>query len=94
MPNTASAKKRLRQNEARRQRNRAVKSAVRTQIKKVHQALQAGDLPQAEQNYRLAAKQLDQAGAANIIHTNAVARRKSRLQRMIKQGKLQSAGGN
>ncbi len=92
MPNTASAKKRLRQNEARRQRNRAVKSAVRTQIKKVHQALQAGDLAQAEQSFRQAAKQLDQAASAKILHSNAVARRKSRLQRMIKQGKLQSAG--
>ena len=92
MPNTASAKKRLRQNEARRERNRAVKSAVRTQIKKVHQALQAGELAKAEEIYRLAAKQLDQAGAAKIIHTNAIARRKSRLQRLIKQMKLQTTG--
>jgi small subunit ribosomal protein S20 len=92
MPNTASAKKRLRQNEARRQRNRAVKSAVRSQIKKVHQALQAGDLAKAEESFRLAAKQLDQAGAAKTIHPNAVARRKSRLQRLIKQAKLQTAG--
>ena len=92
MPNTASAKKRLRQNETRRQRNRAVKSSVRTQIKKVHQALQSGDLAKAEEDFRLAAKQLDQAGSARIIHANAVARRKSRLQRLIKQLKTQTAG--
>jgi small subunit ribosomal protein S20 len=93
MPNTASAKKRLRQNEARRQRNRAVKSAVRTQIKKVLQTLQSGDVAKAEIEFRSAARRLDQASAAKIIHANAVARHKSRLQKRIKQAKLQSAAG-
>ncbi len=87
MPNTASAKKRLRQNEKRRSQNRAVKSSIRTQIKKVWQALEAGDPTKAEEEYRLAAKQLDRAGTAKVIHTNAVARHKSRLQKQIKQAK-------
>jgi small subunit ribosomal protein S20 len=87
MPNTPSAKKRLRQNEVRRERNRSIKSAIRTQIKKVHTALAAGDTAKAEEEFRLAARGLDRAGATKVIHPNASARYKSRLQRMIKKAK-------
>jgi small subunit ribosomal protein S20 len=84
MPTTNSAKKRLRQNVARRTRNRSVKRAVRTQCRKVREAVQAGDVEQAETEFRLATKRLDRAGARNIIHRNAVARTKSRLSARIK----------
>jgi small subunit ribosomal protein S20 len=87
MPNTPSAKKRLRQNEVRRERNRSIKSAIRSQIKKVHSALSAGDVTKAEEEFRLAAKRLDRAGAAKVIHPNASSRYKSRLQRMIRKAK-------
>ena len=92
MPNTASAKKRLRQNESRRERNRATKSNIRTQMKKVIQAATSGDLSKAEAEFRLAAKRLDRAGARQVIHPNAAARHKSRLQRLIKQAKSPPAG--
>ena len=59
MPNTASAKKRLRQNVVRRDRNRAVKTAVRSQIKKVREAVESGEIEKAEEEFRLAAKRLD-----------------------------------
>jgi small subunit ribosomal protein S20 len=91
MPNTASAKKRLRQNVERRLRNRAIKSAVRTQMKRVISAVADGQVDVAEKEYREAARRLDRAGARNIIHRNAVARRKARLHRLIKRAK-QSSG--
>ena len=87
MPNTASAKKRLRQSEVLRLRNRSIKSAVRTQLKKVHAAIQDGDVAKAEDEYKLAAKKLDKAGARRILHPNASARYKSRLQKLIKTAK-------
>ena len=84
MPNSISAKKRLRQNVTRRSINRSFKSAMRTQLRKVREAVQAGDADTAEQEFRLAVKKLDQAGARNIIHANKAARTKSRLQKAIK----------
>lgn len=87
MPNTASAKKRLRQNVARRAKNRAAKTTVKNQVKKVIGAAESGDVATAEAQYKVAAKQLDQAGAKNVIHKNAAARQKSRMQRTIKAAK-------
>lgn len=84
MPHTKSAKKRLRQNLKRRARNRAVKSALKTQIRKVREAIQAGDLARAEAEFRLAAKKADQAAAKRIIHPNKAARIKSRLAAKIR----------
>ena len=87
MPNTTSAKKRLRQNEMLRSRNRSIRSSVRTQIKKVREAVTEGDLAKAEDEYKVAAKKLDKAGARRIFHPNATARYKSRLQTLIKAAK-------
>ena len=87
MPNTDSAKKRLRQNEVLRLRNRSIKSAIRTQLKKVRLAANAGDIAAAESEFRLAAKKLDKAGAQRVIHPNTASRYKSRLQKMIKTAK-------
>ena len=84
MPNTSSAKKRLRQNAKRRLHNRSIKSKMRSQIRRVREATSAGELDKARDEFRVAAKRLDQASAKNIIHQNAAARTKSRLNRMIK----------
>jgi small subunit ribosomal protein S20 len=84
MPNTKTAKKRLRQNVAHRARNRSIKRAVRTQCRKVREAIRDGDPELAETEFRLAAKHLDRAGTKNIIHRNAAARIKSRLSAKIK----------
>lgn len=86
MPNTASAKKRLRQNIDRRERNRAARSAIKTQVKKVR-ATALTNPAQAEMELREAAKQLDRAGARGVIHRNAAARTKSRLQHLVKKAK-------
>lgn len=92
MPNTASAKKRLRQSLVRRTRNRAVKSTLKGLVRKVRESAAGGDLPEAEAAFRLAAKKLDQAAAKNVIHANAAARLKSRLSGAIKRAKQQPAG--
>ncbi len=84
MPNTKSAKKRLRQNVVAKQRNLAAKREMRNQIRKVRDALKAGNAEQAETEFQLAAKKVDRAGAQNIIHRNAAARVKSRLSAKIK----------
>ena len=91
MPTTSSAKKRLRQNTVRRTRNRAVKSALKTQLRKVREAATAGNIPEAEAEYRTAAKKLDREGARNVIHRNKAARTKSRLQKLIKKAKHDAA---
>jgi small subunit ribosomal protein S20 len=87
MPTTKSAKKRLRQNITRRSRNRTVKSSVKTQVRKVREAVAAGDIQQAETEFREAAKKLDRAGAHRVIHANKASRTKSRLQQLIKKAK-------
>jgi len=84
MPNSVSAKKRLRQNLVRRERNRAAKSAIKTQIRKVRAAITAGDSKTGEAEFRLAAKQLDRAAAASVVHANLSARVKSRLSAALK----------
>lgn len=87
MPNTKSAIKRLKQSEVRRMRNKSIKSRCKTEIKKVLAAVDAGDVAGAEAQYRVAAKFLDKAGAAKVIHKNAAGRQKSRMQRIIKAAK-------
>ena len=84
MPNTKSAKKRLRQNFDRRAQNRSLRSDVRTQCRKVREAIKAADVEKAEAEFRLATKKLDRAGARNILHRNAAARLKSRMSAKIK----------
>ena len=84
MPNTQSAKKRLRQSIVRRARNRAAKSSIKGQIRKVRDAIAAANLDVAEAEFRLTAKRLDKAAAAGIVHANLAARVKSRLSAAIK----------
>lgn len=91
MPNTKSAKKRLKQNLARRARNRAVKSSLRTQVRKVREAIAAGDVERGEAEFRAATKKFDKAAAHGVIHGNAAARVKSRLSAHLKSSKQKGA---
>lgn len=84
MPNTASAKKRLRQNDKRREHNRTLRSRMRTQLRRVREAVVAGDGEKARTEFRVATKRLDQAVSKNLIHRNAAARSKSRLNKLVK----------
>ena len=82
MANIRSQIKRNRQNEKRRQRNRAVKSEIHTRTKAALAAAEAAsdDLDEA---IRLAVRRIDQAAAKGVLHKNTAARRKSRLMRDI-----------
>jgi small subunit ribosomal protein S20 len=84
MPNTASAKKRMRQDAVRRLRNRSTKSTIRTQLRKVREAIAAKDIEKSQTEFRSLVKKLDRAAAGNVIHANAAARTKSRLSAAIK----------
>jgi len=84
MPNTKTAKKRLRQNVVRKQKNLSAKRALRTQLQKVRDAVEAGDAETAGSEFQTAVKKLDRAGSQNLIHSNAAARTKSRLSAKIK----------
>jgi small subunit ribosomal protein S20 len=84
MPNTASAKKRMRQDAVRRTRNRATKSTIRTQLRKVREAITAKDAEKSRTEFRSLVKKIDRAVARKVIHANAAARTKSRLSAAIK----------
>ena len=87
MPNTKSAKKRLKQSLVRRTRNRSTRSVLKTLVRKVRESLAAGNLEQAATEFKLVTKKLDQAAAQNVLHDNAAARVKSRLSAAIKAAK-------
>jgi small subunit ribosomal protein S20 len=84
MPNTASAKKRMRQDAVRRSRNRSTKANIRNQLRKVRELITAKDLEKSKTEFSALVKKLDRAAARNVIHANAAARTKSRLSAAIK----------
>jgi small subunit ribosomal protein S20 len=84
MPNTPSAKKRLRQNDSRRLQNRAARSSLRSQIRRLHDAVKTGDSTAVQSQFRLTQKSIDQAASRNLIHRNTAARTKSRLVKLVK----------
>lgn len=92
MPNTKSAKKRHKQSLVRRERNRAVKSSLKTQIRKTVERITAGKLSEAQEELSVAAAKFDKAAAAKIIHPNRAARLKSRLSHRIRAAKAPGAG--
>ncbi|EGG75245.1 30S ribosomal protein S20 [Gluconacetobacter sp. SXCC-1] len=84
MANTASARKRIRQNEVRNARNTARMSRVRTFVKKVETAILAGKKDEAAVALREAQPELQRAVGKGVMHANTVARRISRLSARIK----------
>ncbi len=82
MANIKSQIKRNRQNEKARERNKAVRSEMRTRTKHAVAAIDEGG-SDAEEAVRLAVKRIDTAAAKGVIHPNQAARRKSRLMRRI-----------
>lgn len=84
MANTPSARKRARQAEKRRLRNRMHRSRMRTLIKHVIKAIEAGDRDAAVAAYQRAVPVIDSIATKGIIHKNKAARHKSRLNARIK----------
>ena len=84
MANSAQAKKRARQAENRRQHNASLRSKMRTVIKKVIYAIDAGQKDTASEAYKNAVPVIDSMANKNIISANKAARHKSRLNTRIR----------
>lgn len=84
MANTAQARKRARQAIKNRERNVAQRSNMRTMIKKVLTAVQAGDAASAQKALKDAMSPLDRAARKGLVHKNKAARLKSRLSAKVK----------
>ncbi len=84
MANTPQAKKRARQNDKARKHNASLRSMVRTYLKKVVAAIEAGDVEAAKAAYAEAIPVVDRIADKGIIHKNKAARHKSRLSARIK----------
>lgn len=84
MANSLSARKRARQAERHRRHNASLRSHVRTEIKKVLRAIDAGDKSAAETAYKAAVPAIDRSVSQGIMHKNKAARHKSRLNAHIR----------
>lgn len=84
MANSAQARKRARQAEKHRQANAAYRSMMRTEVKKVIKAIQAGDKEAATNAYKAAVPVIDSSANKGLIHKNKAARHKSRLNTQIR----------
>ncbi len=85
MANIKSQIKRNRQNEARHERNKAVRSRLKTYTKRFRTAAEAGDKAAAEEAYALAARALDKAASKGVVHRNTAANRKSGMAKALQK---------
>ncbi|WP_293697470.1 30S ribosomal protein S20 [uncultured Agrococcus sp.] len=83
MANIKSQKKRILTNAKATERNRTVKSELRTVIRNTRTAITAGDKSAAEQSLQIATKKLDKAVSKGVIHENQAANRKSKLAKKV-----------
>lgn len=83
MANIKSAKKRITVNAIRAERNKAIKSKVKTYIKKVETAVAAADKAAAAEALKLATIEIDKACSKGVYHTNNAGRKVSRLTNLV-----------
>ena len=83
MANNASARKRIRQIKTRTERNRVLKSRIKTFRKKLLTAIEAGDAKAISEAYNEFSSATDIAAKKNVIHKNAAGRLKSRMAKKI-----------
>jgi small subunit ribosomal protein S20 len=77
--NIKSQRKRIKTNEAARLRNKAVKSSVKTAVRRFREAAAAGDKDKAVELARAASRSLDKAASKGVIHANQAANKKSAI---------------
>ena len=85
MANIKSQIKRIRTNEAARLRNKSVKSALKTAVRRVRSAADSGDKAAAQAELVVASRSLDKAVSKGVIHANQAANRKSALATLVNQ---------
>ncbi|MFP8882569.1 MULTISPECIES: 30S ribosomal protein S20 [Streptomyces] len=83
MANIKSQIKRIKTNEKARQRNKAVKSELKTAIRRTREAIAAGDAEKAAEAARVAGKKLDKAAGKGVIHKNQAANKKAALAQKV-----------
>ena len=83
MANIKQQKKRVLTSEKRRQRNKSVRSATRTEIRKFREAVESGDKAAAEAQLRVASRKLDKAVTKGVFHRNSAANKKSNMARAL-----------
>jgi small subunit ribosomal protein S20 len=81
--NIKSQIKRNKQNEKAHQRNKAVKSELRTYVRKFREAVEAGDVAAATSALQVASRKLDKAVSKGVIHKNQAANRKSAIAKKL-----------
>ncbi|HEY7045426.1 MAG TPA: 30S ribosomal protein S20 [Nocardioidaceae bacterium] len=79
MANIKSQIKRIKQNNAAHERNKSVKSALKTSIRRFREAAEAGETEQATELAKAASRKLDKAASAGVIHKNQAANKKSAI---------------
>jgi small subunit ribosomal protein S20 len=83
MANIKSQMKRNRQNQKRHDRNKAIRSELKTRARNALEAADAGDADAAHDALRVAQKRIDMAVAKGVVHKNTAGRRKSRLAKQV-----------
>ena len=83
MPNIKSASKRVKVSEIRRMRNMAAKSRLKTATRKFKEAVEAGNKEAAQPALKELHALLDKAAGKKLIHKNAAARKKSKMQKLF-----------
>ena len=83
MANIKSAKKRILVNQTRYERNKSTKSAIKTAVKKVEAAVANNDKETAQAELAVATKLITMAGSKGVFHKNNVARKVSRLTKLV-----------
>ncbi|MEQ8764090.1 MAG: 30S ribosomal protein S20 [Planctomycetota bacterium] len=90
MPNSRQAAKRMKQDAVRRQNNRALRSQMKTQVKRFFSALESGDVAEAEKELPTTMKRIDKAAKHRVIHPNNAARHKALICRRLNEAKASS----
>ena len=83
MANIKSAKKMILFAETRAARNKAVRSRVKTFVKKVHAAVESGDKAAATEALKAAISEIDRAESKGVYHANTASRKVSRLSKAV-----------
>lgn len=85
MANIKSAKKRILVNRTKADRNKAIKSGVKTAIKKVFAAIESGDKAAAQAELAAATKTIEMAGSKGVYHKNNVSRKVARISKAVNE---------
>lgn len=83
MANIKSQIKRIGTNKKAQDRNKAVKSELKTAIRATHAAIATGDKTKAAAALKVASKKLDKASSKGVIHANQAANRKSSISKAV-----------